>query len=128
MKDLKVQATVPEKRDASGKLLQAQIGPYTITVKSGATAKESIELFGDEAVHSNADANWVKTLQASMRTGMKRGWNQAQLQANLGSAKMGVAQRSAPIDPKQAFLAMYAAATPEEQKRMIAELTARAAK
>lgn len=124
---LSVTAQIPEKKDASGKVTSKQLGPATIVVETGKTAKEKIELFGDEAVSTNADANWVVTLQGNVRAGLKKGETQEQIQARLGAAKMGVAQKGAKVDPKQAYLAMFQSATPEEQKKMVAELTARAA-
>lgn len=126
-KKLVVQATVPEKVK-DGKVVQVAIGPFTIEVETGGTAAELISMFGDAAVKSNAESNWVVTLQSNMRSGMKRGETQAQLQARLGQAKMGVAQAGAKIDPAQAYLAMFASATPEKQKEMLKELQAAASK
>lgn len=125
---LAVQANVPEKKDASGKVTQVAIGPFTIEVNTGATAAECISLFGDEAVKSNADANWTVTLQSNMRSGMKKGESQSALQARLGAAKMGVAMKGVHVDPVQAYLAQFASATPDKQREMLAELQARAAK
>lgn len=105
-----------------------EIGPYSITVQSGATAAEMIEMFGDSAVKSNADSNWAVTIQSNMRSAMKRGETQEQMQARLGNAKMGEAQRGAKVDTVQAFLAQFASAKPEEQAKLMAEITARAAK
>jgi hypothetical protein len=119
---MKVQATVPERKDATGKVLQAAVGPYTIEVETGKTAAELIQLFGDEAVKTNAEGNWTVTIQANMRAGMKKGETQAALQARLGGAKMGVAARGVVVDPKQAFLQMFATAPPEEKKKLLAEL------
>ncbi len=127
MKTLTVQANVPEKKDDKGKVIQAAVGPYSINVQTGDTAADMIKMFGDEAVKSNADANWVVTLQSNMRAGMKKGETNAAMQSRLGVAKMGVSQTGAKIDPKQAFIAMYQSASPEEQKKMIAELTTKAA-
>jgi hypothetical protein len=124
---MKVQATVPEKKDASGKVLQVQVGPFTIEVDSGTNAAEMVQMFGDEAVKSNCESNWTVTLQGNMRAGMKKGETQEQLQARLGSAKMGVATRGAVIDPVQAYLAQFASATPEKQAEMMNELKKRAA-
>jgi hypothetical protein len=59
---------------------------------------------------------------------MKKGETQEQLQARLGSAKMGVAARGVVVDPIQAYIAKFAAATPDEKKRMLAELQANASK
>lgn len=126
-KKMKVQATVPEKKDASGKVIQAGVGPFTIEVESGTTAAEMIQMFGDEAVKSNAESNWTVTIQGNMRAGMKKGETQEQLQTRLGSVKMGVAQRGAVIDTQQAWLAMFASATPDKQKQMIDEVKQRAA-
>lgn len=104
-----------------------QLGPVTIEVTTGATAAEMIQLFGDEAVKSNADANWDVTLQSNMRSGLRRGETQEQIRARLNSAKMGVAMKGIKVDPVQAYLAKFQSATPEEQKKMLAELQKRAA-
>lgn len=124
---MKVQATVPEKKDATGKVIQPTAGPFTIEVVTGNTAEEMIALFGGEAVKTNAESNWTVTLQSGMRSGMKKGETQEALQARLGSAKMGMATRGAVIDPVQVYLAQFASATPEKQAEMMAELKKRAA-
>ena len=124
---MKVQATVPEKKDATGAVVQAQVGPFTIEVDTGGTVEEMIQMFGGEAVKTNAESNWTVTIQGNMRAGMKKGETVEQLQARLGSAKMGVAQRGAIIDPVQAYLAQFASATPEKQAEMMNELKKRAA-
>jgi len=118
---LQVQATVPERKEGD-KIVQPKVGPFTIDVVTGASAAELIQMFGDEAVKSNAESNWVVTLQSNMRAGMKKGESQAALQARLGGAKMGVAARGVVVDPKQAFLTMFATASPEEKKKLLAEL------
>jgi hypothetical protein len=125
---MKVQATVPEKKNAQGEVVQAQIGPFTIEVSTGSTTEELIQMFGDAAVKTNAESNWTVTLQGNMRAGMKKGESQEAIQARLGSAKMGVATKGVVIDPVQAYLAQFQSATPEKQKAMLAELQARAAK
>lgn len=113
--------TVTAKDPKSGKAA-------TITVQTGADIKEMVQMFGDEAVKSNANANWTVTLQNSIRQGIRRGETQEQLQGRLGTAKMGVKVVGAKVDPKQAYLAQFAAATPEQQKEMLKELQERAAK
>jgi len=128
MKSMIVEAKVPEKKDAEGKIVQVAVGPYQITVQTGDTAEEMIQMFGEKAVKSNADANWVVTLQGNMRAGMKKGETAEQLQTRLGGAKMGVAAKGTAVDPVQAYLAMFANATPEKQKEMLAELKNKAAK
>jgi len=121
---LAVTAQVP----ANEKKGTPQLGPVTINVDTGATAKECIEIFGDEAVKTNAQANWIVTLQSNIRGGLKRGETQEQMQVRLGTAKMGVASKGVKVDPVQAYLASFESATPEKQKEMLAELQKRAAK
>jgi hypothetical protein len=105
-----------------------QLGPITITVDSGATLDEMIQMFGKEAIQTNAEANWDVTLQSAIRAGLKKGETQAQLQARLGGAKMGISNKGVKVDPVQAYLNQFQSATPEEQKKMLAELQARATK
>ena len=121
---LNVVAQIPANEKKGTPLL----GPATISVVTGKTAKELIELFGDEAVATNATANWVVTLQGNIRAGLKKGETQEQIQARLGTARMGVATKGAKVDPVQAYLAQFASETPEGQKKMLADLQARAAK
>lgn len=115
MKDLQVSARIPAKDGAP-----ERIG--SVTVKAPETAEEGIKMFGDQAMNSNATANWVVTLQSGIRGGLKRGETPQALQARLGSAKMGVAAAKAAQDPKAAWLAAYQAATPQERKKMKADL------
>lgn len=126
MKALVVEAKVPEKKEGD-KVIAKQIGPVSITVQTGETAEEMIKMFGDKAVKSNADANWVVTLQSNIRSRLKKGETAEQIQAALGSAKMGVAVAGSKVDPIQAYLAMFASATPEKQKEMLKELQTKAA-
>jgi hypothetical protein len=123
-KELSVTAQVPENKKKG----TPQLGPCTITVKSGENAEEMIQMFGTEAVKSNADANWIVTLQSNIRSALKRGEDPATIQARLKDAKMGVAQKGVKVDPVQAYLAKFGSATPEEQQKMLAELQKRAAK
>lgn len=124
MKKMEVTAQVPA-NEAKG---TPQLGPATVVVNCGENAKEMVEMFGDEAVASNAEANWRVTLQSNIRAGLRRGETQEQIQARLAGAKMGVAQAGAKVDPVQAYLATFQMATPEEQKKMLQELQKRAAK
>jgi hypothetical protein len=127
-KKLTIAAMIPEKKDASGKVTQKQLGPVNIVVDTAENIKEAEAMFGGEAILSNAEANWVITLQSNIRSGLKKGETQEQIQARLAGAKMGVAMKGAKVDPLQAYAAMFASATPEKQKQMIADLQARAAK
>ena len=100
----------------------------SININIPESAKEAIEMFGDEAVISNALAHWNTTLQSAIRSALRRGEPTESMQARLSSAKMGVAMRAPSIDPQQAYLAMFQSATPEKQAEMIKALQARAAK
>lgn len=126
MKALVVEAKVPEKKEGD-KVIAKQIGPVSITVQTGETATEMIKMFGEDAVKSNANANWVVTLQSNIRSRLKKGETAEQIQAALGSAKMGVAVAGSKVDPIQAYLAMFATASPEKQKEMLKELQTKAA-
>ena len=118
-----VSANVPANEKKGTKEMSA-----TITVNYADKIAEAVQMFGEEAVLSNAFANWRVTLQANIRSGLKRGETQEQIQARLGEAKMGVASKGTKIDPVQAYIARFQTATPEEQKKMMAELQKRAAK
>lgn len=121
MKQVQVSATVPENKEKGIKEASA-----TITVNFAESVKEAVEMYGEEALLSNAFANWRVTLQSTIRGGLKRGEDQAAIQSRLGTAKMGVAVTGAKVDPVQAYLAKFAASTPEQQKDMLAELQKRA--
>lgn len=118
-----VVATVPANKEKGTKEMSA-----AVTVQYADTVKEAVEMFGEEALLTNAFANWRVTLQANIRSALKRGESPADIQARLGAAKMGVAQKGVKVDPVQAYLAKFQSATPEEQKAMLAELQKRAAK
>lgn len=99
-----------------------------IVVDFAENIKEAVEMFGEEAILTNALANWKVTLQSNIRSGLKRGESAEAIATRLATAKMGVAQVGAKVDPKQAYLAMFANATPEEQQKMLKELRERAQK
>lgn len=124
MSTLTVAAKVPANKEKGTK----ELGPCTVTINTGATAEEMIQMFGSEAVKSNAEANWAVTLQANVRAGLKKGETSEQIQARLKDAKMGVATRGVKIDPIQAYLAQFQGAKPADQKKMLADLQKRAAK
>ncbi len=126
MKSLVVEAKVPEKKEGD-KVVRKQIGPIQITIQTASTAAELIAMYGDAAVLSNALANWTVTLQSNMRARMLKGETVEQIQAGLAGAKMGVAVKGEKVDPIQAYMAQFAAATPEKQKEMLKELQAKAA-
>jgi len=123
MKKLVVDAKVPENKEKGIKAMTA-----AITVNYAENIKEAVEMFGEEAILTNAFANWRVTLQSNIRGALKRGETPDDIATRLASAKMGVAQSGGKVDPVQAYLATFQSATPEKQKQMLAELQKRAAK
>ena len=99
-KGITIEASVPGKDGAPSKSAQ-------LTVQYAETIEEAVQMYGAEAVLSNAFANWRVTLQANMRAGIKKGETPEQIQARLGNAKMGVASTGAKVDPVQAYLAQF---------------------
>lgn len=93
-----------------------------IVVNYGETVEESIEMFGADAVNSNALANWIVTLQAGIRRAHTAGKSDDEIQELLGSAKMGVAVSGGRIDPIQASLAKFKTMSPEEQAAYLEKL------
>ena len=118
-----VEAKVPANEKQGIKEMSA-----SVTVNYADTIAEAVKMFGEEAILTNAFANWRVTLQSNIRGALKRGEKPAAIAARLASAKMGVAQTGGKVDPIQAYLAAFASATPAEQKKMLAELQQRAAK
>lgn len=93
-----------------------------ITVAVGKTVEESIEMFGGDAINSNAIANWVVTLQAAIRRLHSTGKGDEEVQELLESAKMGVATSGGAIDPIQASLAKFKTMNAEEQAAYVEQL------
>jgi len=124
---LSVTAKVPAKKAVGDKPAVPELGPCTIIVSTGKDASEMTQMFGGEAVKTNAEANWSVTLQSNIRSGLKKGETPDQIAARLSTAKMGVAQKGVQVDPVQAYLAKFQGATPQEQQKMLAELKSRAA-
>ena len=99
-----------------------------IVVNYAETLKEAKEMFSEEAVLTNAFANWRVTLQSNVRAKLKAGSSQEDIQASLADAKMGVAATGAKVDPEQAFIAKFKTATPEKQADMLKLLKSAAQK
>ena len=118
-----VTANVPANEKKGTKAMSA-----TVEVNYSDKIEEAVQMFGAEAILTNAFANWRVTLQSNIRSALKRGETQEQIQARLKDAKMGVAQQGVKVDPVQAYIARFQNATPEEQKKMLAELQKKAAK
>lgn len=124
---LTVTAKVPAKAAKGDKPAIPELGPCTVIVNTGKDAAEMTQMFGGEAVKTNAEANWSVTLQSNIRNGLKKGEIPDQIALRLKDAKMGVAQKGVQVDAVQAYLAKFQSATPEEQQKMLSDLQKRAA-
>ena len=123
MKDVSINAKVPANEEKGTAEMSA-----TVTVKYAETLDEAKAMYGEEAILSNAFANWCVSLQSNIRSGLKKGESAESIAARLAGAKTGVAQTGAKIDPVQAYLAMFQSATPEKQAEMLKELQKKAVK
>ena len=59
---------------------------------------EAEEMFGGEAILTNAFRNWAVTLQSGIRTALKAGMSPEQIQTKFADAKMGVAAIGMKVD------------------------------
>lgn len=112
-----VSAKVPIKEGRNKKELSA-VAFVNFTDK----LDEAVEMYGEEAILSNCFANWRVTLQSNIRTSLIAGMSEADIQAKLKDAKMGVAQAGARVDAQTAYIAKFKMATEPEQAKMLAEL------
>lgn len=91
------------------------------------TLAEAEEMYGEEAMLSNALANWCVTLQAGIRRMHVAGKTDEEIQVAMGDAKMGVATSGGRVDPIQASLAKFKTMNPEEQAEYLEKLKEAAA-
>ena len=98
-----------------------------IMVNYGKDVDESVDMFGAEAVNSNALANWTVTLQAGIRRAHTAGKTDDEIQELLENAKMGVAVSGGRIDPIQASLAKFKTMNENERAEFLESLKAAAA-
>ena len=113
---------MPTQMEVTARLGKAEGAPSaTAYVQTAETAKEAIELFGDEAVVSNANANWRITLQGAIRRYLKAGKTSKEIQELLKSAKMGVTLERV-SDPKAALLAKWGTMSEAERQELLAAL------
>ena len=90
-------------------------------VKVGETAAEGIEMFGDQAINSNANANAKITVRGAINRYLKAGKSHEEIQKILDGWKMGAALERV-SDPKGAFKALWATMSDEERKEMMQDL------
>ena len=93
-----------------------------VVVNYAENLQEASEMFGEEAILTNAYRNWAVTLQSGIRTALKAGMTPEQIQDKFADAKMGVAMIGAKVDAEQAFIAKFKMATPEKQAEMLENL------
>lgn len=123
MEQKEVTAQVPEKKDGEGKVIQVALGPVTILVDFPAKYEEAVGWCTEKAMLSNAFANFrVSPLQSGIRTALKAGKSQEEIQKLLGKSVMGIARIGGKMDVKAAYRAMFHTATPAEQAEMIKDL------
>ncbi len=123
-----VTAKVPEKKDKEGKIVQVALGATTIAIPYGDTVEESIKMFGGEPMNTNAFSNWKVIIQSWIRVRKIAGDSDEAIQKAALDRKMGIAATGGKVDPQAAYKAMFQAADPKEQAKMLEELRAGAKK
>lgn len=116
MEQRDVTARVPAKEEGQEDL------EATIYVSYPESLDEAKDWCGEEALLTNAFANWRVTLQGNIRNKLRAGMTPEQINEMLKDAIMGVAQAGVKTDPQQMFLMKFKSATKEEQEEMIAKL------
>ncbi len=116
-----ISARLPAKEGRNSEELSA-----VVIVEMAENVQEAVEMFGEEALLSNAFANWRVTLQGNIRGALARGESPDTIADRLATAKMGVAQTGGRVDPQAAFIAKFKNATEEEQAAMLDALKAAA--
>jgi len=123
-KALTITAKLP-KNEAKGRA-EDKIG--TLTIQAPETIEEAIQMYGGEAVLTNAMANFTVKLQGNVRSALEKGESAEAMQTRLGPSKMGVAVSKAAVSTRDAALAYFATLSPEGKKAYVQELRAEAAK
>lgn len=123
MDQREVTAQVPEKKEG-GVVVQEKLGPCTVIVGFPSSYEEAVGYCTEEAMLSNAFANFkVTPIQSMIRAGLKAGKSETQIQEEAEKLVMGIArQGGGKVDVKAAYVAKFRSATPEEQAEMLAEL------
>jgi len=94
----------------------------TINWEGPETVEEAIERFGGEAILSNAISNFTVTMQGRIRSLIKQGKTQDEIQTALGSMAMGVSMPRSSADPIAAVKAKIGTMTEEQKAALLAEL------
>ena len=114
MDQREVTAKVPQKKDAEGNITQAELGPVTVLVPFPTNYEEAVGYCTEEAMISNAFANFkVTPVQSMIRAGLKAGKSETQIQEEAEKLVMGIArQGGGKVDVKAAYIAKFRAGTP----------------
>ena len=114
-----IEAKVPAKVNAEDPSKSTLEMSAVIVVNYADSLDEALDMYGEEAVLTNAFANWRVTIQAGIRSALKSGLTAEQIQAKYADAKMGVAATGGRVDAQTAFIAKFKMATPEGQAAML---------
>jgi len=113
-KQMTISAKAPDKE--SGTSLEG-----SATINWGEIPEETVELYGGEAVDSNALASAVVTIQGGIRRMLRAKKTPAEIQASFDGWKLGVAIARV-SDPTAAILAKWPTMSEEERAAFIKDL------
>ena len=113
-KQITVSAKAPDKE--SGTSVEG-----SATINWGEIPEETVELYGGEAVDSNALASAVVTIQGGIRRMLRAKKTPAEIQASFDGWKLGVAIARV-SDPTAAILAKWPTMSEEERAAFIKDL------
>lgn len=93
-----------------------------VVVQFPETIEEAIELYGGPAMLAEAKANFVIGVQGNIRTRLKAGQSNEQIQEALGSSKIGVKAARLAANPEAQSLAYLKTLTQDQLREMLAKL------
>ena len=104
----------------------ADAASASVNLNGPETIEEAIQMYGGEAVLTNAMANFSVTMQGRIRADVKAGMDQAAIQAKHENDKMGVSLPKDQVDPVAAIKTKWASMTKEDRNALLAQLKASA--
>ena len=93
----------------------------SVTLQFPENLSEAVDLYGEEAILTNAKASWVITLQSAIRRMKAAGKSDEDIQKACAEAKMGVAMERV-SDPVASMKAKFANMNDDEKAAFLAEL------
>jgi len=122
MQQKEVTAKVPAGKDKEGNATP-EYGPVTVIVDFPESFEEALGWASEEAILTNAFANWRVLMQSGIRTALRAGKSEDQIQSECEKMVLGVArQGGGRVDVQAAFIAKFRTSTPEVQAEMLATL------